>query len=370
MMVRWTLKTLLQQPLGLFAAASAIAAAYVLVMLFEAVWVGESEQTVAYIQHTDADVWVMQNGVSNMHMANSLIDRWKAKEVGRVPEVADVTPILYMAALVRVGGRDWLSYVVGLRGDARRGGPWAMAEESSATRPGEVIIPAAMARLAGLKLGDKIRVIDRELKVAGLSEQTFSMVNPNVFIDASDLEGIRTTFDYESYLLVKAAPSVAPTALSAAIRERVAKISVFTWEDFARNDHRMSMQMGVELIGLMTAIGAALAMLLIAFALYSHVQRQRRELAILKTLGFRPSDIYATVTLQAVVIAGCGFAPALLVGHGAIGLAGSLAPPVRMHLTGGIALRTGLIGLAVALAATLIPARQIARIDPNSVFQS
>lgn len=62
-----------RRPLALIASISASACAFLLVMLFEALFAGESERIVAYLHRADANVWVMQSGVSNMHMATSYL---------------------------------------------------------------------------------------------------------------------------------------------------------------------------------------------------------------------------------------------------------------------------------------------------------
>lgn len=40
-------------------------------LFFDAIYRGEVERAVTYIRRMDADVWVMQRGVSNMHMART-----------------------------------------------------------------------------------------------------------------------------------------------------------------------------------------------------------------------------------------------------------------------------------------------------------
>lgn len=93
-MLRWTIRTLLAAPLQLAASIGAIAGAFTLVLFFEAVFAGESEQIVSYIRSKDADVWVMQKGVSNMHMATSFVSDWKADRIAAMEGVEKVTSIL------------------------------------------------------------------------------------------------------------------------------------------------------------------------------------------------------------------------------------------------------------------------------------
>jgi hypothetical protein len=109
-MWRWTFKSLVASPLTLAMSIAAAACAMLLAILFEAIYAGEAKQVVAYLENADADVWVMQGGVSNMHMATSYLSDWKAHEVRDVDGVASVESILYLntvrrRALVDGGGQ-------------------------------------------------------------------------------------------------------------------------------------------------------------------------------------------------------------------------------------------------------------------------
>ena len=119
-MWHWTFRNLVAQPLALFASIATAASAFLLVMVFEAVYAGEAEQIVAYVSHADADVWVMQRGVSNMHMATSYLSEWKTEQVRDVPGVAAADQILYLNTVVKSGDQPWFTFVV--RSEERRVG--------------------------------------------------------------------------------------------------------------------------------------------------------------------------------------------------------------------------------------------------------
>ena len=55
-MLRWMIKTLWRQKGSLFSSASGIAAAFVLVIVLDAAFVGESNRIVAYIRHMNPAV--------------------------------------------------------------------------------------------------------------------------------------------------------------------------------------------------------------------------------------------------------------------------------------------------------------------------
>ena len=93
-MLNWTIKSLFSQRGSLIGSSIGIASAFILVIFFSAVWRGESEQIVAYPNKMKPEVWVMQKGVSNMHMAMSFVWDWKADVIRKMPEVKSVTAIL------------------------------------------------------------------------------------------------------------------------------------------------------------------------------------------------------------------------------------------------------------------------------------
>ncbi|NNF92772.1 MAG: ABC transporter permease, partial [Boseongicola sp.] len=189
-MWRWTLKSLVAQPVALSVSVAAAGCAFLLVMFFEAVYEGESDQVVAYVANADADVWVMQRGVSNMHMATSYLTDWKLEQIKRLPGVAAVEGILYLNTVMTAADRQWFAYIVGLEEVSRQGGPWAMAAGRAQPGPGEAVVPAVFARMSDLDLGDTIRITDQDFTVVGFSEGTFSIANSILFVAKRDLEDI------------------------------------------------------------------------------------------------------------------------------------------------------------------------------------
>lgn len=369
-MWRWTLKSLVAEPLTLLVSVAAAASAFLLVMFFEAVYEGESEQIVAYVKHADADVWVMQRGVANMHMATSYLTDWKLSQVRELPGVADVEGILYLNTVIESGGQQWFGYIVGLDVPSTRAGPWAMVAGRDQPGPGEAVVPAVFAELTDLELGDLVRITDRDFTIVGFSAGTFSMANSIIFVTKIDLEDVMTSLDIVSYGLVKAEPGVEPAELAAMIEREIDKIHALPADQFIINDQRMAVQMGVETVALMTIIAGALAVLLIAFTIYSQVSRQRRELAVAKALGVTNRSLYISVSLQAIAITLASVIAATVFAVLFMPLATALIPQVTLKLTLASVARIALVGVGVALFSSLIPARQLAQVDPLSAFQA
>ncbi len=368
-MLRWTLKTLWQQRTGTVASAGGVAGAFLLVLLLEAIFLGESTQMVAYIEHTSPDVWVMQHGVSNMHMATSFVWDWKANEVAQMSGVEGVSSILYVNTVVRAGKRDWFAYVVGLESGDARAGPWSMAAGRPVPEPGEIVLPEMFSRAAGVQIGDMAAVADKEFTVVGLSKGTFSMANSVAFVNFADLEDLLSTGATVSYILVDASPGESPETLASRIETEVDKVSALTQEEFIASDFGMAMKMGVEVISFMTIIGSILAVVIIAFTTFVQVSRRFHELAVVKALGVRNRAIYGSVMLQSVLVTALGYVLATSVAVGAMPLIAVLVPEVIFRVSPVALARMGAIALGVASLAALVPARLVARVDPATAFK-
>jgi putative ABC transport system permease protein len=365
----WTLKSLLNEPLTLIVSIAGTASSLLLVMLFEGLYAGESEQVTAYLRHAEADVWVMQRGVANMHMASSYLSTSKVAEIREVPGVAAGEAILYLNTVVQTVDRQWFSYVVGVSVPSSGGGPWAMAAGRAQPGPGEAVVPIAFAAMTDLALGDSIRIADRDFEIVGFSEGTFSMANSIVFVTRTDLEDIMMSFDIVSFVLIKAAAGADPARVAMNIERAVDNVQAIPARQFQRNDKELVLQMGVEAIALMTLIGGAVAALLVAYSIYSHVERQRRELAVAKALGAVNLSIYASVALQAAVITLASLVLAVALALVGMPLITALVPQVSLELTTLAVARVAVVGIAISLLASLVSARQIARVDPLSAFK-
>lgn len=368
-MLRWVLKSLIANPLWLLSSAGGVGFALALVLFFEAVFAGESGQIVAYPQTTSPDVWVMQRGVSNMHMATSFVKDWKIDAVADVEGVAEVTPILYLNAIVNAGAREWFSYIVGLPDNGARAGPWEVTAGAPMPGPGQAVIPALLADMSGIGLGDEITVADQDFTVVGLSAGTYSMANSVTFVTEDDLADVMSAFDLVSYLLVDVEAGASASVVAERIRNEIDRVNAVETPEFVANDYKMAMQMGLEMINLMIFIGGALAVLVVAFSVYSQMRRRRSELAIARAIGVRPGALFLAASAQAVCVSALGVALAVALSWLIVPAAAAFVPQLTLHITVASVARVGVMATAAAVLAALLSVRGLLRIDPMSALK-
>jgi putative ABC transport system permease protein len=368
-MVRLAFKNLVQEPVRLLVSAAGIATVLVLILVLRGVFTGSAEQLVSYIERSDADVWVMQEGIANMHMANSMVPSDLEVALRSVPGVAAAEPVLYASNIVLAGGRQWFSYIVGVRPGAERGGPWAMGEGSASPGPGQVVIPDVLVRKAGVRLGGEVTILGRGFRVAGLSRETFSMANSVTFVSYRDMETLIAAPGAASYFLVKAAPSEPSDTLAARVRQRVPGVNALTREELAGNDRALVRQMGVDLIRVMSVIGFIVGTLIVGLTVYTATVRRAREYGIAKALGTRNRDLLGLVFLQATTIAVLGLALGVGVAYALRPVVATVAPEVPLLYSPGSILQVAASTAVMAVLSAMLPAYRIARVEPALVFK-
>ncbi len=368
-MLSWALRSLWADRVASLAGAAGVAMALLLAIVVEGVFHGEADQIVAYVDRAGADVWVMQEGVSNMHMASSFVHRARIDEVAALEGVQNVEDILYVNGFVEVGGTEWFVYVVGLRPEQQLGGPWAMSEGVERPGPGEVVVPDVIARRSGAGLGGAARIAETALRIVGLSRHTYSMANPVVFVARDDLAAVMSAGESTSYLLVQLEDGADARKVAARIEAEVDDVSALVREEFVESDRAMAMHMGADVIALMSAVGSTVAALLVAFTVYSAALRRRRELAVAAALGAGEPAIVAAVLTQSVVITALGWLGAVVIALVMRPLLAATVPEVTVSFPPATLLGLALPASAIAVLAGWWPARHVARTDPAEAFR-
>lgn len=244
-MLHWTFKSLLADRYNVLGAAASIALALLLALYLDAVFRGEAAQIAAFLDHSDADVFVLQKGVANLHMSSTRVTENAIAAVRGVDGVARLQRLVYRPALVGLRGGERLAYVVGV--DADGDGAWDMASGEHRPSPGQALLPEPMARQQGSKLGDRVRIKDREFAIGGLTRGTFSMANPLIYLTDTDARSLFA--ESADAVLVWAAPGTSPVALARRIDQASDDVAALTRAELVASDTQLALDMGGALVG-------------------------------------------------------------------------------------------------------------------------
>lgn len=367
-MWRFAWKSLWRDRLRFAITVSGVALSVLLILVMNGLFAGASRQITSYIDLSQADLFVAQSGVRNMHMASSVLPGAVLDQVRAVPGVERAEGIVYFPASLEWQGASDAVYVIGIAPDWQMGGPWSMAEGEGRPQPGEVIISDRQRRTDSPRIGDTVVVGGRELKVSGLSRETKSIASTLVFINLTDAQAMRGK-GHLNYLLLKGAPGSDPESVSGAIRERLPDISLMTRAELSASDQVLALQMGVELLGIMALVGFVIGIAVIALTTYVSAVEQIRQYGLLKAVGAGPVHLLAGILGQALLSAVAGFAGGIALSAGVRALVPALSPGLEIDLVPAYVARVFGLVLLMGVLSAFPPYWRVQRVDPVDVFR-
>lgn len=367
-MLQLAWKNLVQNRTQFILGVGGVTLAILLMLSLDALLAGSEEDLVAYIEQSDADIIISQEGVKNMHMASSSITLQDLRMAEEDDGVSSASPILFTTSVIKAGETDVLSYIIGFDPDEPLGGPQRVVDGTMDLARNEVIIDRAVAKGQGLSLGDKIEIFGQEFTIAGITEGLTNIVNSVSFIS---LEAFQTQRggDAISYALVTVKPGTDPNEVAESLMISNKGILALPKADFSREERQIIKDMSVEILNIMNMSGLLIGLAVTALTLYTSTLRKRQEYGVLKAIGARNGHLYSVVVAQAFLSLSVGFLGAV----GLVWLMGQLlpliTPGISMALTPPGIFRVLVSTLFIGIVAALAPAWQLSRLDPAQVFR-
>ena len=344
-----------------------VALALTLVLALDAIFEGVTRQLTAYIERSQADLWVSQAGVRNLHMVASWMPGSVVDDVRAADGVDRAEPILYTTDSMAAGDeRSWV-YLIGLTPDASMGGPWEVVKGSPRPGRGEAVIDRRFAQRAGVRIGDTVQLLGKDFRIAGLTEGTASLINSVAFISFDDFAAARGGEPAVSFVLVRVGGDPAADAVAATISATTDGISVQTNAAFAAAERKLALDMSADVISIMNVIGFVVGLAVVALTVYVATLALRREYGSLKGLGAPTGFLYRVVLAQAGLSVSAGF----VAGVAVTALLGLIVPRIGLNLelviSPGSLVKVAAVAAMIAALAAILPIRQLARLDPALV---
>lgn len=368
-MVRLALRNLTQNKTRLLLSVGGVGLALTLVLFFNAVIDGATNRVTVYIDRAGADVWVAQEGVRTMRMTASALPASVTAQVAAVPGVQEAVPILYATDTIQAKGSEYAVYVFGVPDGAPLGRPVNVVEGAAMPGPGQIIIDHSVAARAGLRVGDRVTVLGQEFTIAGLTSGTANIATSVSFVRLDDFANIRGGGQVISYVLVKVSPGESPAAVASRISANVSGATVQTRRQFAASERKQVKDMTSDLLNIMNYAGFLTGLAVVALTVYVATIARRREYGVLKAMGTRNGRLYGVVGVQALISVGAGFAGGIALTL----LLSLLIPKVNegmvLSLSEASLVRVGVVSVVIAGLSALLPARQLARLEPATIVR-
>ena len=304
-----------------------------------------------------------------MHMSSSTLPAATADRVRSVSGVRDVTPILFLTSFVQTGNDRHIVYVIGLPPNPATRRPWRLASGSAVPQPGQVVIDSSVARAANTNIGDTVRILDNSYRVTGLADGTANIVNSIAFISMADFQRLRGGADVVSYLLVRDASGRSPEQVAASIGSALPMFTVQTRAAFAASERKVVSDMVIDIANIMNITGLMIGLAVMAFSIYTVTLSRRAEYGLLKAIGAGNRELYLVVLTQSFIALVIGLGLSVLLVLALSVVIPLVRPSLGMELTAGSVIKVSVMALVIATVASVLPVRQVANLDPASVFR-
>jgi putative ABC transport system permease protein len=356
-------RNLLAEPRRLAAGIIGIGLALMLIGLLGGLWQGIQAQSAQYVDATGAALWVLPPGTRTLFAEGTQLPADTAEQIRATPGVDWAAPAWGLFAILNLHDAKAAVVVVGSV-PGQPGGAWALARGRAPAADDEVAIDRVLAEKHGLDLGDRLAVADRDYQVVGITRHAGFMTG-YVFATHNAAETLLGAPGKTSAILIG-------TARPAQVRARLAAqgLTVLDTAELRRTVIQLNTKVFGPPLKLMVAIAFAAGVLIIALTVYAQVAERRRDYGIVKALGASPARLTVLALAQTLALAGLGLAAGGLLLAAGRGLLGWLRPQFEVVVTPGLVVAAIGAALAMALLAAVIPARQLARLDPASAYRS
>ena len=359
-------RNLFQDRRRLLLSTGGVAVALLLVLVLAGVFAGAMRQLTGYIDHTQADLVVSQAGVRTMHMSASVLRPDIADRVRELPGVAWAEPIRYTTGMLSSPAGQSASYVIGYDTADRHAGPRLVAGRQPGTA-GEAVVDERAADQLRVRLGDRVRLLGQAFTLVGLSSGGTNIANTTAFMPTGDFARLRGPT--QAYVLVGARPGVQLGALATRLEAIPPGNTVQTRAEFTTQERRLVSDMSADVMRIMSGIGFAIALAVIALTLFNVTVAKTREYGVAKALGARPGWLAATVAAQAAWSVALALAAATALALLLAVAIGRVNPALAIWIAPASVARTGLVALGVGMVGAVLPIRRVLHLDPAASFR-
>lgn len=357
-------RSLLAEPRRLAASVVGVGLALMLVLLVGGLWAGVRSQVTRYEDQSGAQLYVVERGTRTLFADSSSVPIARLAEVRSTPGVGWAAPVRAIFAVVELHDKKIAAAVVGFR-SGEPGGPWNLSDGRLPRRNNEVVVDSVLATRHRLGVGATFSLASMRFRVVGVSRGGASFMTSFVFVPHATTDQLLRAPATTSTILVG-------TGDPAGVKARLEAKGMTVVDRASLRAENLRLATGIYgvPIKVMVLVAFLAGTLIVALSAYSLVLERRREFGIIKALGATPRRLVGYALGETLSLAFGGFVASLvfaLVGRWWIT---KIRPQFTIvYSTRGI-IEVAFIALAMALLASIVPARRLTHLDPAVAYRS
>ena len=277
-------------------------------------------------------------------------------EIEAMPEVAAAagTMVHLPTNLQTITGADWEKL-------DRMAGGIRFLEGGRFEGPDDVIIDAIFAEQRKARIGDTLRLLNHDFRLAGIVE-TGKM--SRVFIPLSTMQELMGWRGEVSQIYVRLKDPAQTTAMIGRLQQKLPDHPIRSMEEFITLFATQTRDMAAPFIDAIMGIALTVGFLVVLLSMYTAVLDRTRDIGILKSLGASPAYIVNIFLRETFWITVAGIALGGLITWAARAAVERLFPLVTILTLNDHLVWAALIAVFASIGGVLYPALYAARKDP------
>lgn len=375
-MIRLAVRQILSDPARSSLTCAGVASVLAVILVLQGFREGLSSQLRAIALERGADLIAAQSGVENMVGARSVIPQLARGDVEGVAGVRAAYPMTIVPVIYERGGRKSPAFLTAV--DSIGAVPPVVSGRGLEDE-GDVLVDRSLARIFDLSPGDAWTVGGYDFQVAGVVEPTAALWTSFAFVSfesliefyfEADLADDLSAFPLVSYLLVRVDEGTDRESVAARIEAAVPDVDVHTPEELAANDEALGETMMGVIVDVLIAVGYTAGLLVISLFMFTTAEWRRRDLGVLKALGFTDRAILASVISEAGLLTALAVPVGVALAVGLSTIVTLAFPLYAIRPTEPLpVLQVIMAGTLFALLGAAAPSRLIRDIEPMEVFR-
>lgn len=222
----------------------------------------------------------------------------------------------------------------------------------------EVISDTAWLQQRKLKVGDNLKIYERDFRIVGTYEPS---AGSRIKIPLSTMQTQLGAEDKASAILIKVKEGASPEAVRERLHEKYPDNQIIFTKDL--EELYMSSVPALDIfLNVVIGVAGTISLLVILLTMYTTVTERTRQIGILKSLGMSKSEIAWLIIQEAVMITTGGILTGILLTFILSFVLGN-STNLRILIEPQIVLIITVIGLLCGIIGALFPALRAAQLD-------
>ena len=339
------------------------------------IYLGLMETSSTIIDHTNGDIWITSRNSRNFDFSQPFPER-KINQVLAAEGVKDAEKLIVTWGVIKQkqGGTEQVE-IVGYNPDTGIGGPWKMKTgHFKEVKNGNYVIidESSMRRIGEFNIGDYREILNKRLKVVGISEDVKSFTTaPIIFTSYKTVQNLGSYVgtDNTVFIIASVEDGYSDKEVINRLRKSLSNVDVYTKDEFSRKTRLYwTIETGVGLSFLITIlISFLIGMLIVGQTIYNSTIEYLKEFGTLKAIGATNLNIYQIIFSEALINASIGYVIGLIFTLLSIKIYAANEMVFTIKLW--VALLVFFLSLIMCLSAAFFSVRKVRKIDPALLFR-